>query len=409
MKKLIIPSFLFVSLLITSCSDNDDLDVDIPDNQIDVPETYTFERNGVSTVDYNGQTTRIEMANELTSLFTDFENVSDANSFETKMLNMFSNENSPFANADFNASDKSIKSKVAASKDYFSIAAVESAEIKDAFESWMIGQAQEVYVSRNTLASAGVAGQIAQGTRTRYVNGKGLEYNQMFAKSLMGALLADQMLNNYLSVDVLDEGNNRENNDNDVVETDKSYTTMEHKWDEAYGYLFGDASVPQADPLSSEEVHEDRLLFNYLFQVDEDDDFAGIATTIFDAFKKGRAAITQKNYEVRDQQIAIIKENVSMLFAVRAIHYFQAGKTSLANNEMGAAFHELSEGLGFFYSIRFSQNPETNEPYLSNTAIYNYIDQLMENDGFWSVDATLLDEISQEIASDYGITVEMVD
>ena len=41
-------------------------------------------------------------------------------------------------------------------------------------------------------------------------NAGGLEYNQLVNKGLIGALMVDQMLNNYLSAAVLDEADNRE-------------------------------------------------------------------------------------------------------------------------------------------------------------------------------------------------------
>ena len=47
----------------TSC-DNDDNDQPVIPT-IQAPETYSFERNGESTVSYAGQTTRLEQADEL--------------------------------------------------------------------------------------------------------------------------------------------------------------------------------------------------------------------------------------------------------------------------------------------------------------------------------------------------------
>ncbi len=404
MKKFLFPIICFASVLVSCSSDDDNVIEPEGGNPVNVPATYSFERDGVSTVSYDGQVTRIAMAKELKSAFTDFDALT-----ENRLTNMFSNENTPFDVAELNNSSKSIKSKVAASKDYFSANTSESAAIKAEFESWMQAQYNEVFFNKNEEASAGVAGQIADGNRVRYVSAQGLEYNQMYAKSLMGALLADQMLNNYLSPAVLDEGDNRVNNDAEVTEEGKPYTTMEHKWDEAYGYLYGDSSVPTHDPMSAIEDNDDSFLFNYIRQVAADDDFTGIAQETFDAFKKGRAAISQKNYEVRDAQANIIKENISLIFAVRAIHYFQGGKEALANNQRGSAFHKLSEGIGFMYSIRFSKNPATGQPYMSADILDSYKDDLLIDNGFWTVSGEKLDEISQAIANAYGITVNQVD
>ncbi|TXK72874.1 DUF4856 domain-containing protein [Mesonia sp. K4-1] len=404
MKKIFIPALICTTIFFTSCSSDDDNNIIGGEDQINVPANYEFEREGVSTVSYGGQTTRILMAKELSDAFTDFDNLT-----ADRLTNMFSNENAPFSEGDLNSSSKSIKSKVAASNDYFSLNSTGSAAVKEDFESWMNAQFDEVLANQNVGATAGVAGQIAQGDKTRYVSAKGLEYNQMYAKSLMGALLADQMLNNYLSPAVLDEGDNIVNNENGVTEEGKSYTTMEHKWDEAYGYLYGDTSISTSNPMSVLENNSDKFLFNYIRQVAADDDFENVAQATFDAFKKGRAAITVGNYEVRDAQADIIKENISLIFAVRAIHYFQAGKESIAAGEMGAAFHELSEGLGFMYSIRFSQNPDTEAPYMSASELETYKNELLEGNGFWSVSAEKLDEVSEAIANAYSISVSQVD
>jgi len=398
MKKLFVSAFV-AALTLSSCSSDDDSDI-LNEKNIEVPVSYDFTRNGESTVNFEGQTTRLQMSAEILSNFTDFDNAS-----EEMLLNMFANENSPFANEDLNASSKSIKSKVAASNLYFSTNNVEASEIKSDFESWITEQMTTVKANKDMLAEAGQAGQIAQGTRVRYVNAKGLELNQAFAKSLIGGLLADQILNNYLSQPVLDEADNRLNNDDELPEEGKNYTTMEHKWDEAYGYLYGDPSIPASNPNSILNESDDRLLFSYLGQVDEDEDFTGLAEETFEAFKTGRAAIVAGDYIVRDEQVAIIRENISKTIAVRAVYYLQDGKNLLANGEFGAAFHALSEGYGFLYSLRFTNDPTTNMPYVSVSDINNFKDQLLSGNGFWEVSPDTLDSISEKIAAEFDFSV----
>ena len=386
-------------LTFTSCSEeNDPVNVD---PSLEVPETYFFSRNGESTVYYGGQTTRLEMVGEILSAFNNFENTT-----EESLSNMFSNENDPFADADLNASSKSVKSKVAASQLYFSANTVESGEIKSDFENFISDQVNEVFPNEEVLAEPGVAGQIADGDRVRYVNAQGLELNQAFAKGLIGGLLLDQITNNYLAAAVLDEAGNRELNDEGVVEEGEVYTTMEHKWDEAYGYLYGDPSIPTADPNSVLGESEDHLLFNYLGSVNSDPDFAGIAEEVFEAFKTGRAAIVAGDYDLRDEQVEIIRENLSKVIAVRAIHYLQAGKEAIENENYGRAFHQLSEGYGFLYSLRFTHKPETGEPYLSPADLEEYKEQLLEGNGFWDVTPETLQTISENIAAEFDFTVE---
>ena len=386
-------------LTMSSCSSDDS---ELPeDNNLVIPENYTFERGNVSTVNYEGQTTRLQMSAEIFSAFNDFEN-----STSESLSNMFANENSPFSSAALNESSKSVKSKVAASKLYFSANTVESTEIKNDFEAFIEEQMNVVKANKDQLAEPGVAGQIADGSSVRYVNAQGLELNQAFAKSLIGGLVLDQIINNYLSSEVLDEGDNRVNNEDEVVEEGTNYTTMEHKWDEAYGYLYGDPSIPVANPNSVLNGSQDRLLFNYLGEVDADEDFSGLAESNFDAFKKGRAAIVAENYGLRDEQVEIIRENLSKVIAVKAIYYLQTGKAALAEGNFGAAFHDLSEGYGFIYSLRFTNNPATNMPYISKAQLDEYKEQLLTGNGFWDVTPATLDGISEEIASAFGFTVE---
>ncbi|MGB1171467.1 MAG: DUF4856 domain-containing protein [Flavobacteriaceae bacterium] len=396
MKKIIV---LLISLLIgmTACTrNNDDDDMMVA---VSTPETYSFLRDGNSTVSFSGQTTRIQMANEIINRMKDFS------ATETTLHNMFSNKNNSFSNEALNSSSKNVKSKTAASKDFFESNASGSAAVRADFEGWLTAQVDEVFPAQNTVASEGIAGQIADGSSTRYVNAKGLEYNQALNKSLIGALMVDQILNNYISTSVLDAGSNKDNNNNDVVVDGKGYTNMEHKWDEAYGYLYG-TSADKANP-NATIGSDDSFLNKYLGKVDSDSDFSGIAQTIFEAFALGRAAIVAKDYTLRDAQTAILRENISQVVAVRAVYYLQQGKNLLAAEtpDYGAAFHDLSEGYGFVYSLQFTRKPGTNSPYFSRPEVLAFLDQITTGNGFWDVSPATLEAISTEIASRFNFTV----
>ena len=390
---------LSLAIVLTACSSDDNGGEIIEEIQIEAPATYSFTRNGESTVSFSGQTTRILMAEELIDAMKDFDNTT-----EQSLLDMFANDNNPFTNSDLNTSDKSIKSKVAASADFFANTATISAEIRANFESYLTNQIIEVFPNEETAAAPGLPGQIADGSSTRYVNGQGLEYNQAFTKGLIGALMADQALNNYLGTNVLDEGNNISENDADIVAEGKPYTTMEHKWDEAYGYLYGtSANTANPNPTIGDD---DSFLNKYIGRVEGDDDFAGIASEIFEAFKLGRAAIVGKNYEVRDAQAQILRQKISEVIGIRAVYYLQQGKNGIEANELGSAFHDLSEGFGFIYSLQFTRKPGTTEPYFTKSEVQGFIDQLLVGNGFWEVSPATLDAIATEIASRFSFTVE---
>lgn len=402
-KPTLLAALLGGAMIFTSCEDEPTQQD--PNNTVEAPLKYEFNRNGESTVAYSGQSVRLQMGGELSSSMLDFSKS------ETELQEMYANEDAagnnvdPWSSAELNNSDKSLRSKTAASYDLFNDNATLSAQIRADFEGFISKQVADIFPAQNQAASQGVAGQIADGSSVRYVDGNGFEYNQFFSKSLIGALMTDQMLNNYLSPGVLDAGSNRADNDNEITVDGKPYTNMEHKWDEAYGYLFG-LAANGADPLATLGA-DDAFLNKYLGRVDGDPDFAGIAQEIFDAFKLGRAAIVAGNYELRDEQAAIIQEKVSTLIAVRSIYYLKNGKTALENNEMGTAFHDLSEAYGFVYSLMFTHNPETGAPYFTEQEVSGMLAALTGEGsaGFWTISSATLDQMSNQIAGRFGFSV----
>lgn len=401
MKKLFLYPLALTSFLFFSCEDDDTIQV--TQNEITTPTEYVFERDGISTVSFSGQTTRIEMAEEMVSAF-----VNPSSSTVESLNAMYAHEEGGdnFSDEALNSSGKNIKSKVATSIDFFASNTVESAKIQQDFENFITGQVNEVFPAWNDLASEGVPGQIAEGTKARYVNAKGLEYNQAFVKGLLGALMTDQMLNNYFSAAVLDAGQNIENNTNDVTDDGKPYTTMEHKWDEAYGYIFGNAP-DKSNPLAT-VGEDDNYLNKYLGRQLDDPDFEEVPQRIFNAFALGRAAIVAKDYKLRDEQAEIIRKEISEMIGIRAVYYLQIAKIQFNNDNIGAALHDLSEGYGFIYSLRFTRNPDTNAPNFSSEEVDGYLAEMLESspNGLWDISFETLDELSNTIAARFDFTVE---
>lgn len=390
---------LFVVALV-SCDDDDDEDTGgETGNEVVAPNTYSFERDGESTVSYSGQTTRLKMAEEIGDAFKDTDKT------EAQIDAMFAHEEGAedFSDAELNSSSKNVRGKLAASTDYFSDNSAGQGAVRADFDGWIKNQVDIVFPAWGDVASEGVAGQIADGSSTRYVDGNGVEFNQVFVKSLIGGLTLDQIINNYISptrMAAVEDDNN-----NDVLDGDDNFTEMEHYWDEAFGYLYGledDATAP--------ELGKDDFLNKYLARVEADEDFAGIKDEVYNAFIKGRAAIVAKNYDVRDEQADILKEKLSLVIGVRAVYYLEQGKdayeANLASGDLGGAFHDFSEGLGFIYSLQFTQNPETGAPYFSREESKAFYDKVLEGDnGLWDVTPADLDAISTEIANAFGFTV----
>lgn len=393
-KSILFAALPLAALGFVSCSDDDSKN---NNPSYTVPTEYVFERNGATTVDHKGQTQRLQMLAEF-DVYS--KNKAGFPTFDdTKVFNMFANQNNPFGDAALNSSGKQLRDKTAASADYFSANTVEAAAIKATFDG-LFNEMGDVAAAYATAASAGNAGSIEDGKRL--INGKGLEINQAIIKGLMGACFLDQTLNNYLSTTVLDE--TRTANDAGTVEAGKNYTTMEHKWDEAYGYLFGHRTT-NADGTP-------KLFFweSYLNTVDGNQHFTGIASDIKKAFIKGRAAIVNKDYATRDAQIKIIKAKLSVVGAVRAVFYMNEGKALLSGDPAVTvkAFHGLSEAYGFISGLRYTNNPATNAPYFTGTEVNAMLANLTGGtNGLWDANHTsaAIDTISASIAQRFGFTV----
>ena len=168
-----------VSIIImanVSCN-NDTNPVNPIAEEIIAPNTYLFQRGGESTVSYGGQTARLDMAESLMAQL-EIENVSSLD------LETMFDEGTGFTDEALNSSGKKLGNKTAAYGD-------ESVLIK--IRGFLTEYADVVSTSFNTDAAAGVAGSYSNPDRTVRVNGKGMELDQVFAKSLIGALVMDQV------------------------------------------------------------------------------------------------------------------------------------------------------------------------------------------------------------------------
>lgn len=388
--------FLSMSIL-TSCSTDN---TTTNSANYDIPATYTFARTGATTVDFSGQSARLQMLDEMGGKFTTAATNGTALD-ATQLQSMFSNTNNAFTSTDLNTSGKNLKSKTAASNDYFTLflgggSTSEKVAVQSFFEAQFVSGAA---ASQGNAASSGVAGYYLDGTKKRLFAANGLEPQQILLKGLMGAMMMDQISNQYLSVLTLDKASTRIENTNKVLEQNANFTTMEHYWDEAYGYVYG-GDVTATNSL--------KYWSSYIDQVNADADFNTISADIYLAFRTGRAAIVNNDYLVRDQQAEIIRKNLALVAAVRAVFYMQEGKAKLVQDNGAKAFHALSEGYGFIMSLRYTRQPGTDKPYFSKDEVDAMLASLTSGpNGLWDIDnlSPKLDAISAQIASRFGFSV----
>ena len=369
-----------------SCSSDDDQVITTP-NEVIAPDTYVFERQGESTVSYGGQTARLDMAASL------FGKLNDENVDGASLLQMFedgtgftaedgaSQDQIDAINA-LNSSGKKLGNKTAAYGD---------ASVQPKIAGFLTEYAENVSTNFNVDAGVGVSGShTGSGGRTVRINEKGMELNQVFAKSLIGALVMDQVAYGYLSeVKIGDDV------DNDASALGAGeYTTMEHHFDEGLGYVYGQES----DITTASTPQGNGILFNkYLKKVNESEE-PGLATEIYDAFKLGRAAIVASNSEVRDEQAEIVKTKMSRVILHKAAHYLRGAAEAKAATDVDYAdyFHGLSEGYGFILSLQFTYDADGMN-YFSHSEVETMLSTLESGNGFWDRTPSELDDMAAQI------------
>jgi len=379
-----------VSMLVAtnfSCSSDDDSS-SINGPEVTAPDTYVFERQGESTVSFGGQTARLEMAASL------FNKLNDENVDESALLQMF-NDGTGFT-ADDGASQQEIDAIEALNNSGKKLgnktAAYGDASVQPKIVGFLTEYANSVSTNFLQNASAGVAGTYVTSSRTVRVNGKGMELNQVFAKSLIGALVMDQVAYGYLSEVKIGDGV-----DNDASTLGAGqYTTMEHHFDEGLGYVYGQES----DITTAATPQGNGILFNkYLKKVDADNgEEPGLGMEIYDAFKLGRAAIVAGNSSVRDAQAEIVKTKMSRVILHKAAYYLRDSAAALDATEVDYSdyFHSLSEGYGFILSLQFTYDADGMN-YFSHSEVEAMLSTLESGDGFWDRTATELNDMAAQI------------
>ena len=376
--------YLFIlafPLFIISCDSNED-DIAI---EIIVPTNYDFLRDGVSTVSFSGQTTRLKQVDEIYSAL-------NSNTYTEAQLDEMFADGAGFTDSTLNGTGKNVRGKTSAG------CAAGNSATQAQFDAQIADFANNVVPAWANDAAAGVAGKLTDTKRSIHVNAKGHEIDQTFVKGLIGGMGVDQIVNNYLQPCQLDSGTRKDDNTNGVVASGKSYTDMEHKWDEAFGYLYGQEEDAKRADLGSAPTGNGTLLNKYFKKVNGSNQ-PGIAEIVFNALKKGRAAIVAGDYQVRDSQANIIQIHLSKVIGYKAVDYLNDDMTKKAAGNTADAFHALSEGYGFVMRLQFTNNG-SNVPYFTKAEADA---MLAKMDDFWTVQDADLTSMVSDIKSKFGI------
>lgn len=301
-------------------------------NTLSVPASYSFKNeSGNSTVDFEGQKQRLDMLSEMVTYMKSANTPGVAISADN-LKSMYANSSYAWVDANnlgMTGSSKQLKSKTAEA----------DAGVQAMFEFYMdsIANLSATTVAGKYEGSSSKGGVYPkEGAKGPYLmSEKGIEYHQLIEKGLMCAVFMNQMTVNYLTA--------LDNDDNSTPETGKSYTTMEHHWDEAFGYFTSSIDFPASGT--------DRFWGKY---AQGREAVIGSATKLSLAFRTGRTAIVNKDYALRNAQVEIIRNEMEKVCAGTAIHYLNDAKANLSFPTIRN--HSLSEAWAFLNGLRYGYN-----------------------------------------------------
>ena len=390
---LILAGLIVFSLGITSCkkkegctdpnSLNYDQDAEKDDgsckynttnNTYTIPTTYNF-----TNVKYSGQTARLLLLQNLSATIAE---ATTRTVTEAELLAIY--ENTAGLHTDISTGKK----------------------LSDKCESAANTQVRAWFAQIETLSGAAMG----------YTTADSIDLKQMIEKTLMGAVFFSQAANNYLQL--------VSNDDNSTV-TEGEGTTMEHHWDEAFGYFgaardynnYTDAEIKspgQKDANGDATINSQSEKCFYYGQTaaKRDIDTQGFSASsktdftkaLFDAWLAGRAAISNKNYENRDKAKADILLNWEKIIAATVIHYLNDVKSDIATGASASTLNtHWAEMKGYFNSLQYYSGNRMAFQFIHvNARLGNKPSDVVNN-------LSNLDNAASTIKQTYGFTQEQVD
>ena len=329
---------LFCGGLLAACDSDDDIvspDTDPnPANPsgpatIPTPAAYSFDsrfEDDVSSVSYGGQVVRNLLVNDIRKMIDALGKAGATAITEKDLLNRYEYDDG------LNLPTLTTTGTTPAAETHYSAIATGKNLAGKISDEVLIGYgvtADELV--RNYIRQVAMRAQdpAKLGTPAAYTTENGVHLSQMIQKVLLGAVVYSQATGHYLNI-VLDQ-------ENEEAREDKPYSSMEHVWDEAYGY-FGSArdfSLYTDDEISDGVLRDSNGDGSIDFSSEYNFTFAGYAgkrdkggtdvdftSDIFQAFLEGRTAIVNQASaaEIARRRDAIVHA-WDELVAANAVHY----------------------------------------------------------------------------------------
>ena len=353
-KKYISLGLLTCAVAFTSCKKSSE-----SDNTYSIPTTYEFkDKDGVSTVDFSGQTQRLNQLDEIVEKIASRNSDASVVVSAADLKKMYSNNDAKSGNAQdagglFSfSSEKQLKDKTALGD--LSVQKM----IEDWFDEYEKSDSLIIRKSKNT---------------TILISDKGLDFKEIIEKAGMGAILYSQAMDNYLDIDQLLA------DDNTALVSGKNYTERAHHFDEGFGYFGAPIGFPTEEGAFFAEYAPGQ----------------NVADKIMGAFLTGRAAIVYQDDATLKAQVEIIRTEWEAVIAHQAISYLTKANTLFVETPRGDFYHTLTEAYGFIWSLNFNKKSK-----VSTAKVKELLDTIGSD--FTTVSQENLKKAKDELIAVYG-------
>ncbi len=265
---------------------------------------------------------------------------------------------------------------------------IEGVSVKDVtkeatadLEAW-VKELNEITMYLNT-AEEGKAGFLSDGKKKRFVNKNGVETEQLIKKGLIGALQLKNF-NKYLMAGV------------SAKDANARIAAIEG----AAKYILGNATV---ETTRDEYSKSGNSFGKYMMSTNKSVKYAGIRDRIFATVKMAKE--NAENPKVYMGALMQLNQDVTTVVAFRAVHYMAGYGAKIREQFTGNATHELSEGLGFAYSLQFAFNAANHGFFLSAEEAKAIADVDLWKEAKDKSGKSFLDKEAKRIAKMFGFEV----
>ncbi len=254
-------------------------------------------------------------------------------------------------------------------------------------------------LTRNQRAAIGVAGYVGTHIGDDYIffaTQDGLVPAEYYRELVRGAIYLDLILNVHLASSLYAPGELLTRHEHTYLPDGHNYTELEHHWDLAFGY-YTHFWQPLVSSINLPLLGKSRI-------------------QLYNAFALGRWALTNYRYDILQEQLQLIRIELSKVVAVRALQLLQ-GNITMANyrEEPENALFFLSQGVGALYSLQFACDKE-GQPLFSYSEVKAMQEQLLAGNGLWDRDQLigsdgntgLLHTITKEVAHRFELPLQEI-